>query len=85
MGFESRAISARVTKQSVTIFSKTCDEYIYFKSHSVSNFRPLGLYQETNSLYFDYYISIPVHVTILACYHDVNMMITFQKWLHALV
>ena len=25
MGFESRAISARVTKQSVTIFSKTCD------------------------------------------------------------
>ena len=25
MGFESRAISARVTKQIVTIFSKTCD------------------------------------------------------------
>ena len=25
MGFESRAISARVTKQFVTIFSKTCD------------------------------------------------------------
>ena len=27
MGFESRAISARVTKQIVTIFSKTCDNY----------------------------------------------------------
>ena len=26
MGFESRAISARVTKQIVTIFSKTCDK-----------------------------------------------------------
>ena len=25
MGFESRAISARVTKQIVTFFSKTCD------------------------------------------------------------
>ena len=25
MGFKSRAISARVTKQIVTIFSKTCD------------------------------------------------------------
>ena len=25
MGFESRAILARVTKQIVTIFSKTCD------------------------------------------------------------
>ena len=25
--------------------------YIYFKSHSVSNFWPLGLYQETNPLY----------------------------------
>ena len=29
MGFESRAISARVTKQIVTIFSKTCDNCIY--------------------------------------------------------
>ena len=29
MGFESRAISARVTKQIVTIFSKTCDNIIY--------------------------------------------------------
>ena len=28
MGFESRAISARVTKQNVTIFSKTCDKQI---------------------------------------------------------
>ena len=28
MGFESRAISARVTKQIVTIFSKTCDNRI---------------------------------------------------------
>ena len=28
MGFESRAISARVTKQIVTIFSKTCDNSI---------------------------------------------------------
>ena len=27
MGFETRAISARVTKQIVTIFSKTCDNY----------------------------------------------------------
>ena len=31
MGFESRAISARVTKQIVTIFSKTCDKN--FLSH----------------------------------------------------
>ena len=30
MGFESRAISARVTKQIVTIFSKACDKDIYF-------------------------------------------------------
>ena len=29
MGFESRAISARVTKQIVTIFSKTCDKKNY--------------------------------------------------------
>ena len=29
-----------------------------------------NLYQETNSLYFDYYISIAVHATILECYHD---------------
>ena len=29
MGFESRAISARVTKQIVTIFSKTCDNSGY--------------------------------------------------------
>ena len=29
MGFESRAISARVTKQIVTIFSKTCDKDSY--------------------------------------------------------
>ena len=29
MGFESRAISARVTKQIVTIFSKTCDNRNY--------------------------------------------------------
>ena len=28
MGFESRAISVRVTKQIVTIFSKTCDKAI---------------------------------------------------------
>ena len=28
MGFESRAISARVTKQIVTIFSKTCDKCV---------------------------------------------------------
>ena len=27
MGFKSRAISARVTKQIVTIFSKTCDKF----------------------------------------------------------
>ena len=30
MGFESRAISARVTKQIDTIFSKTCDNEIYY-------------------------------------------------------
>ena len=30
MGFEPRAISARVTKQIVTIFSKTCDNIKYF-------------------------------------------------------
>ena len=40
MGFESRAISAWVTKQIVTIFSKTCDkrdktEFIFvFCSHT---------------------------------------------------
>ena len=32
MGFESRAISARVTKQIVTIFSKTCDKTFYFRN-----------------------------------------------------
>ena len=26
MGFESQAISARITKQIVTVFSKTCDK-----------------------------------------------------------
>ena len=30
MGFESRAISARVTKQIVTIYSKTCNKLQYF-------------------------------------------------------
>ena len=30
MSFESRAISARVTKQIVTIFSKTCDKWSVF-------------------------------------------------------
>ena len=30
MGFESRAILARVTKQIVIIFSKTCDKVLYF-------------------------------------------------------
>ena len=30
MGFESRALSGRVTKQIVTIFSQTCDKMIYF-------------------------------------------------------
>ena len=29
MGFESRAISARITKQIVTIFSETCDNHFY--------------------------------------------------------
>ena len=29
MDFESRAISARVTKQIATIFSKTCDNVVY--------------------------------------------------------
>ena len=29
MGFESQAISARVTKQIVTILSKTCDKIFY--------------------------------------------------------
>ena len=30
MGFEPRAISARVTKQIVTIFSLTCDNAVYY-------------------------------------------------------
>ena len=30
MGFESRAISAQVTKQIVTIFCKTCDSTVYY-------------------------------------------------------
>ena len=33
MGFESQAISARVTKQIVTIFSKTCDKVFYIVSY----------------------------------------------------
>ena len=37
MGFESRAILARVTKQIVTIFSKTCDNNTYT---SQNNIRP---------------------------------------------
>ena len=35
MGFESQAISARVTKQIVTIFSKTCDNSFYFTEKSL--------------------------------------------------
>ena len=38
MGFESRAISARETKQIVTIFSKTCDnetEYLQIQSKKI--------------------------------------------------
>ena len=35
MGFESRATSARVTKQSVTIFSKTCDERLYNVTYTI--------------------------------------------------
>ena len=39
MGFESRAISARVTKQIVTIFSKTCDKQQYFMAVKMLIFR----------------------------------------------
>ena len=35
IGFESRAISARVTKQIVTIFSKTCDNHRYQCNNSI--------------------------------------------------
>ena len=38
MGFESRAISARVTKQIVTIFSKTCDNKKYKPFHQKTAF-----------------------------------------------
>ena len=43
MGFESRAISAGVTKQIVTIFSKTCDnaslfQVIYLKNRGITIF-----------------------------------------------
>ena len=34
MGFESRAISARVTKQIVTIFSKTCGKIVYVRKNN---------------------------------------------------
>ena len=39
MGFESRAISARVTKQIVTIFSKTSDKQQYFTAVKMLFFR----------------------------------------------
>ena len=39
MGFESRAISARVTKQVVTIFSKICDKQQYFTAVEIIIFR----------------------------------------------
>ena len=35
MNLESRAISARVTKQIVTIFSKACDNYYYIMTSSI--------------------------------------------------
>ena len=38
MGFESLAISARVTKQMVTIFSKTCDN-LYISAAFLSDMR----------------------------------------------
>ena len=41
MGFESRAISARVTKQIVTIFSKTSDKCkLYVLSSKGTKFHP---------------------------------------------
>ena len=55
MGFESRAISARVTKQIVTIFSKTCDKcnqiqpnYSHFQSPKLQCFLKVkvDLYQK---------------------------------------
>ena len=52
MGFESRAISARVTKQIVTIFSKTCDKRSY---HILLTILPAI----TQRLYMRYYVSRP--------------------------
>ena len=40
MGFESRAVSARVTKHIVTIFSKTCNFVTFLVKHVITKFYP---------------------------------------------
>ena len=48
MGFESRAISARVTKQIVTIFNQTCDNlyltHLIISSPKLNDFRHRKIY-----------------------------------------
>ena len=45
MGFESRAISARKTKQIVTIYSKTCDNTLVFSREAIK-------LQQVHCMYF---------------------------------
>ena len=52
MDFESRAISARVTKQIVTIFSNTCDNFFY-------------IFTSENIKYTIYFINIFLYFTTL--------------------
>ena len=60
MGFESRAISARVTKQSVTIFSKTRDNLRLTRRNAHKSY----YHTVKNGLWVDYPI-----ITWVTCVH----------------
>ena len=47
MGLESRAVSARVTKQIVTIYSKTCNKSIYISFRLSNGTKPKILRHRT--------------------------------------
>ena len=71
MGFESRAISARVTKQIVTIFSKICDKDCYL----------LALYKEM-LFPFLLYPSHPLPPAVSCKFHLVQRVHVYKKTLH---
>ena len=53
MVFESLAISARVTKQIVTIFSKTCDNALYCRADVTVNLLRLCVEEQVNCVFDD--------------------------------